>query len=197
METHPSRGRAIARAATKPAKEISPSDPLGLLYIPLFNRWNAHNITARELSVLAKKSRHNCHEFHKTTFLENRWEARKQDTLWYHTKRPSFCIAYIPQHNTDPDAELQYTSSFFFTYVIATCIYLSIDRGLLQVYNKHLFMPSNSGSMEYSQRLELFVANWGTEGDENVLSSCSLQLIKTIDKMFWQRMKKNISSSLV
>ena len=26
METHPSRGRAIAGAATKPAKEISPSD---------------------------------------------------------------------------------------------------------------------------------------------------------------------------
>ena len=46
--------------------------------------------------MLAKKSRHNWHEFHKTTFLENRWEARKQDTLWYHTKRPSFCIAYIP-----------------------------------------------------------------------------------------------------
>ena len=38
----------------------------------------------------------------KTTFLENRWKARRQDTLWYHTKRPSFCIAYIPQHNITP-----------------------------------------------------------------------------------------------
>ena len=27
---------------------ITPSYPLGLPYIPLFNRWNAHNITARE-----------------------------------------------------------------------------------------------------------------------------------------------------
>ena len=47
METHPSRGRVIAGAATA-GQGISPSDPLGLPYIPLLNRWNAHNITARE-----------------------------------------------------------------------------------------------------------------------------------------------------
>ena len=47
MKTHPSRGRAIAGAATA-GQGISPSDPLGLPYIPLFNRRNAHNITARE-----------------------------------------------------------------------------------------------------------------------------------------------------
>ena len=46
-ETHPSRGRAIAGAATA-GQGISPSDYARSLYIAPGNRRNAHNITARE-----------------------------------------------------------------------------------------------------------------------------------------------------
>ena len=97
METHPSRGRAIAGAATA-GQGISPSDCTRSLYIAPRILRNAHNITARELKPAVKTAMNST----ETTFLENRWKARKQDTLWYHTKRPSFCIAYIPQHNITP-----------------------------------------------------------------------------------------------
>ena len=117
---------------------ICPSDPLVLPYIPLFSRWNAHNVTARELSVLAKISRHNCHEFHKTTFLENRWKARKHETLWYHTKRPSFCIAYIPQHKMCCiiNSHYLFPSKYIAHHIVSQpyCLFLLIDSCLLVFY---------------------------------------------------------------
>ena len=47
METHPSRGRAIAGATTA-GQGISPSDYARSLYIAPGKRRNAHNNTARE-----------------------------------------------------------------------------------------------------------------------------------------------------
>ena len=46
METHPSRGRAIAGAATKPVKEISPSDQPGIAYIRPKGGLTTHNLLA-------------------------------------------------------------------------------------------------------------------------------------------------------
>ena len=51
METHPSRGRAIAGAATKPAKKISPSDYTRSAYIAPRYRRNAQKTSAREASL--------------------------------------------------------------------------------------------------------------------------------------------------